>query len=403
MEMKKRIIKGCAWALALVTAVSLLAVRQDTAYGAAAVDVEKDDCSITFSLPKNGDLPNGQVKEEYAQYYEEMSVWLAKNKLKVELYRVADITVNGRYEAIGAFSELGGEFKYQKTDDGTIVFPTEGAEGDQKVETSGGLAAVSSTTTADEWSIMAEKAFSLKGNGTPTKTEEIGNGSTMTIGSLETGMYLVWVEPVKSELYEYSFVPFLISLPNNYFYAQTGGTGNDTWQYQTQVGLKPERKERYASLEITKTLSDFNTTLGNAMFVFDVTAVNGGEVVYSGVAELNFDGPGTKSVLIGPEKKEGVNVVVGKIPAGSTVRVEERYGGAAYEVVGDAVQTVSDIKAVEENSDAPSDSVTFTNRYNGSVNGGAGVVNHFEYSEENDNWLAPVQQFVPERTEGGNP
>ena len=68
--------------------------------------------------------------------------------------------------------------------------------------------------------------------------------------------------------YEYTFTPYLISLPNNYYYQ----TGDDEWVYElSEVVLKPEQTPRYGSLVIDKTLRDFNATSGaQATFVFQI-------------------------------------------------------------------------------------------------------------------------------------
>ena len=75
--------------------------------------------------------------------------------------------------------------------------------------------------------------------------------------------------------YEYTFTPYLISLPNNYYYQ----TGDDEWVYElSEVVLKPEQTPRYGSLVIDKTLRDFNATSGaQATFVFqiDITTLEG--------------------------------------------------------------------------------------------------------------------------------
>ena len=83
---------------------------------------------------------------------------------------------------------------------------------------------------------------------------------------LATGLYLVLADKAQTTNYEYTFTPYLISLPNNYYYQ----TGDDEWVYElSEVVLKPEQTPRYGSLVIDKTVRDFNATSGaQATFVF---------------------------------------------------------------------------------------------------------------------------------------
>ena len=54
---------------------------------------------------------------------------------------------------------------------------------------------------------------------------------------LATGLYLVLADKAQTTNYEYTFTPYLISLPNNYYYQ----TGDDEWVYElSEVVLKPD-------------------------------------------------------------------------------------------------------------------------------------------------------------------
>lgn len=114
----------------------------------------------------------------------------------------------------------------------------------------------------------------------------------------------------------YTFSPQLISVPS------LGGLVTDTaadgtqWEYNVTAVAKPEEQPRYATLQLTKTLSSYN---GPAVFVFDISAVLDGEMVFEKQVAFNFTGAGEQSVTI-----------EGRIPAGSEVTVEEVYSGAAY-------------------------------------------------------------------------
>lgn len=182
-------------------------------------------------------------------------------------------------------------------------------------------------------------------------------GGKGSVDGLSVGMYLVEAEEVQSPYYTYSFTPYLISLPNNQYYV----TGSDEWLYDTSTGLKPDQQERYGDLEIDKTLTSYNETMKGASFVFDIEAKVNGEIVYSDVVSMVFDGTGTKSVVI----KE--------LPAGANITVTEVYSGSSYEATGEAEQTTQ-IVADEMVSTA------FENQYDGKLNGGSSVVNHFEFT-----------------------
>ena len=60
------------------------------------------------------------------------------------------------------------------------------------------------------------------------KTIEVKNGKG-SVSGVKTGLYLVYTKPVNSAQYGYSFVPYLVSAPNNEF-AMTG-SGSDSWIY----------------------------------------------------------------------------------------------------------------------------------------------------------------------------
>ena len=180
-------------------------------------------------------------------------------------------------------------------------------------------------------------------------------------------MYLIEAETVQAAEYTYEFAPYLVSLPNNYYYS----TGDDAWVYDVTTGLKPEQALRYGSLTIQKTLTSYNATLGNATFVFHVEGIRDHEQVLSDVVSLNFDSTGTKTVDITG------------IPAGTVVTVTEIYGGPNYDVSSSGTQTAVIVADGEKGAPA---SVSFTNEYNGGMNPGSGIVNHFEYTDGVWDW-----------------
>ena len=93
--------------------------------------------------------------------------------------------------------------------------------------------------------------------------------------------------------------------------------------------------------------------------------------------------------------------MVGKIPAGSTVTVTEVYSGASYTAAAGTVTLDHPMQAYDEENGVV-ENVSFTNIYNGGVNGGSSVVNHFAYTES-ENGTGGNWQYVPSQSaEGGN-
>jgi hypothetical protein len=98
------------------------------------------------------------------------------------------------------------------------------------------------------------------------------------------------------------------------------------------------------------------------------------------VVALTFDAAGKQSLTIE------------KIPAGAVVTVTEIYSGGSYKVTGSGeFETVIlaneayDQVVEETTEEVETATVTFVNDYDGSSNGGTGVVNHFE--EGNGGWV----------------
>lgn len=404
--MKKKTIKRCAWLLAVITVVSALAFGHDAAYGAGGIETGKKDCSLSFQLPESGAIESGgqtvdQVKDTFSQYYDALRELLDGGKitLNVELYKVADVTVSGRYVARDPFAPLGTGIRYQVLEAdgvGKIVF--EGDEGyDESVEgRPASLEKVNSQTIAEEWEALSRKAYALK-SGTPEKTATFVRSDAMEITGLETGMYLVCVGQVKDEQYFYDFVPFLVSLPGNY-YGRPAGAANpiedDTWVYDVTVGLKPDRMDRYGTLVIQKQLRNFNQLEDvkcGGTFIFDVKAEKEGFAGYSNVVSLDFDefGTGVKSVTIGPDREKAAaspdSYYFAQIPAGSKVTVTERYGGSSYQIVGAASQVIGaegdPTSFFYADDEKEVNQVTFVNEYDGRLNNGASVINRYQTGE----------------------
>lgn len=324
MTMKKRIKTAGALTLAAITVLS--AAGLSSVYGALGVETDRE-CSLTFTL-------DGTEFDE-----------LRSLEIPVDVYKVADITEEAVYDTT----------KY--TDFADL-----------------GLEKVSSTTTAEEWAQMAEKAMeTVEDKGiAPTAdvkvTKPAGAAeSTGVINNLETGMYLVQAETVQTNEYTYDFTPYLVSLPNNYYSKENP----DDWVYDVTTGMKPQQTQRYGDLEIVKDLTEYNASLKDALFVFQVEGTRHNKQVYSDVVSIKFNQAGKKSVL------------VKHLPAGTVVTVKEVYAGGSYSnTSGDTQEAVI---AAEGSTDNPA-SVSFTNTYNGKLIPGTGIVNHFENKDGEWSW-----------------
>ena len=203
-----------------------------------------------------------------------------------------------------------------------------------------------------------------------TTVEKKAGESTATgkIENLKTGMYLVAAETVQTSEYTYDFSPYLISLPNNYY---SGEHPDDTWVYDVTTGMKPQQTQRYGDLEIVKDLTAYNTSLKDALFVFQVEGTRNGENVYSDVVTIKFNEAGKKTAL------------VKHLPAGTEVTVTEIYAGGSYKNTSGDTQTATIIAEGEDNSPV---SVSFTNTYDGRLVPGTGIVNHFENKDGEWSW-----------------
>ena len=319
--MKKRIKTAGALTLAAITVLS--AAGLSSVYGALGVETGSK-CSLTFTL-------DGTEFDE-----------LRSLEIPVDVYKVADITEEAVYDTTNYtdFADLG-------------------------------LEKVSSTTTAEKWAQMAEDAMKIVEDKKIAPTADVKvtkpAGAGM-INNLETGMYLVQAETVQTNEYTYDFTPYLVSLPNNYYSKENP---DDTWVYDVTTGMKPQQTQRYGDLEIVKDLTEYNASLKDALFVFQVEGTRNGKQVYSDVVSIKFNQAGEKSVL------------VKHLPAGTVVTVKEVYAGGSYSnTSGDTQETVIDAEGV---TDHPA-SVSFTNTYNGKLIPGTGIVNHFENKDGEWSW-----------------
>lgn len=361
--MRKRIKKVSA----LILAVSLLcsAFVLPEVYAATRVETERKDCSIVVSLANN------VYSEEGATEFRELEML----KVDVDLYKVATIAENGKYTAVDTYKDV-------------TVFPqNEGKENsfgewiNKKLD---------SKTPAGDWADVAKMLKPVAETTSVTKKGSMEEGqSSVKIENLETGLYLVNAHAEKSENYEYQFMPYLISLPNNY-YDEDVQNSSDAWIYEdVAVGLKPEKHDRYGDLKVIKDLRAYNATTEGAYFTFRVQAtkidVDTEEVrfEYDEVFSLELNSAGTKEFTL-TRIPAGAQVVVTEIVETITKPdgTPEYKSGASYELISENNQQTTIIADTLV-------TVDFTNTYDNGLNDSDGKVNQFRasWNEATNEWV----------------
>ncbi len=351
-------------ALLLAGTLAIAGLKLPSAYAALPVDL-KQKGSIEFQLSKNI-YQTTQSEEDgedggAAVQPENFDSELKDLKLSINLYQVADIKESGAYTATRDFTSMQAD-----------------------------LTAVNASTTAEQWTTMAETAEGIVASNALRESKAAAKASgaeSVTVSDLDLGLYLVTVENVVTPNYIYSFNPYLISVPNHYY---TDSNQDDTWVYNltgdNAVGLKPERTNRLGDLTIIKNLTGYNASLGGADFIYNVTVEALDGTTTSNVYKLSFDKAGTNSLTITD------------LPAGAAVTVTEVYTGSSYSLTTDRTQTTtitanpnSDAKVMgEEESEGQEpytpESVSFTNTYDKRQNGGSTVVNTFYKDGDTVQW-----------------
>lgn len=318
--MKRRVKIGSAVVLTLALVFSALPMLgADAAY---PVETGRS-CSVEITVADN----TADVDKE-----------LDKIDIPVKLYKVASISESGTYTAAEGFEDV--DFSAVEDGNGSAAEWEERAEAAMKVVTDSGAAAVK-------------------------EVKKLAGQSSVMVNGLETGMYLVVAGEAQSDNYTYTFKPYMISLPNNYYY--TNPSHDDTWVYNltgtNAIGLKPEQTPRLGDLKIQKTLENINVTMGEkATFVFEVNYTTPKGATKTEIVTITFDGADTKTAT------------VSAIPAGSVVTVTEVYSGASYTgtATTDTTTTIIADNAVN---------VAFLNAHDNRPNGGYGVVNNYTPDE----------------------
>ena len=343
MKTGGKIRKGYLLALGVLLFLPGLKIMQAQAAREVVLDQE---CSLTVSVEIGSSAGGNDA------YLEDLN----RMTIPVSVYRVADVDLTGQnYSPTEAFREM----DFSK------------------------IRGNSSSVTAEMWQTLAEQAKQIQesarlqedGAAVIQPVQESRGAAYGKIAGLMPGLYLVVPEASYNPEYtvQYVFTPYLTALPDSVYTLE--GEGSDEWNYDTVIGLKPDAEPQFGKLNITKVLQNYNTSLGQATFVFRITGTdkNGG-VKYEEVESMTYTAAGSNTITLE------------KIPAGLTVKVEEIYSGASYTADGSKEETVliaSDAAVAAGEEEA---SVTFRNRYNGGNRGGYGVKNHFE-SDGAGGWI----------------
>ncbi len=343
MKIIKKFKKG--YLLALTALLLLPCLNLIQVQAAKEIDLNRES-SLTVSVEVGGAVGSNDA---YLEDFNRMSI-------PVSVYRVADVDITGqKFTPEDAFSEM--DFDKINGD------PASSAARDWQ-ELAGQAKEI---LTAASVPAAASVTISGTQDGTGTAKGEITG--------LTPGLYLVVPKESYNPDYSvlYTFTPYLTALPSS-SYAVTG-EGSDEWDYDTTIGLKPDADQQFGTLNITKTLENYNEALGKATFVFHIVGTDQtGEVQFDEVESMTYSSAGSKTLT------------VEKIPAGLSVTVTEVYSGASYTVTGSGEETVQiSSDAAVDAGIAQEASVVFVNRYNGGNRGGYGVTNRFE-SDGNGGW-----------------
>ncbi len=242
--------------------------------------------------------------------------------------------------------------------------------------------------TTDLWREVANKAAAIALDGQTPDVSGVEVNSK--IDDLSCGLYLIVardktadeyevgkqedgnvVTVAKSERFVYTFKPELVALPSKTSDITAGDVirtdDAGDWITDVSITLKPERRRRTAPLEITKIIEKYEDK-DAATFLFEIEGTledEMGTYHYSNVIPIKFDGPDSKTKL------------VGEFPVGMQLTIKEVYSGHVYK-----------LKAGEDNPKTTTikvggAKVEFENDYNDEYHGGGSVTNSFSYDGEN--------------------
>lgn len=349
--------KGMALlALTLAFVLGLSGTGLLDTHAAGPVETNRTNCSLTVDVSSLYAFVGEKYTADKDNWPEDIDQGdlnaLTASQVTVHLYKVADIDASGRYTAFGFFDSL----------DPALNFSDE---------------VINSETSASTWNEMALQAAEAVRNAkdkedwdnlpADAKVEysaETENRKAVFDG-LGVGLYLVVADKVETANYEYTFAPYLVSLPDNP-YSREEGVENDDWLYDVTMGLKVEQTPRYGRLEIVKARTSINgmpVTASTCVFEINIETPKG--ETEQRIAAVDFTGTAGAG-----------STQVGKIPAGSKVTVEEIYAGAGYkQESGPDPAEVTIIADGEPNAVVK---VNFTNATDNTTTGGYGIINTFE-------------------------
>jgi len=375
-DIRKKGKKRLAWLMAAVMLLGLFTVQTY----AVVLDPKEEPCSIIISMPEG---------EAYAD--------LANADLVADVYQIAEadpVDPEGTYDMYKfTYDPALSDEKYHVEPIADVI--KEG--GEIKAEDIDAL-----TQNLAQAALVDEL---IKPVGEPVKYD--AETKKINVTGIAAGLYLII--PYGSDIEEYftneggvismtadtednvfTFAPMLVSVPNREIRELGTGNvaGNEEWTYPIYIGNEENTGEwdydielnakigytpidKYGSLEITKTLTDFAYTEGRsdeATFVFQVEVTDkDGNKVLSNVYTTAFTAAGTQTV-----------VKIDELPVGATAVVTEVYSGnyKAEQELFDELVIVADADTSTAEVMDPL-KVEFRNSWNNTNYGTGSVTNRF--------------------------
>lgn len=349
----------------------------------------KAACSLEVTVAGEAEPGSG----ESSRRVEQLSALQTNGSIAIDLYRVATLQKDGAYD----------RFTYEMLSDYSGVSVDMGTAGTQTVEAAAN--GLLDREAAQEWSAIAQALAGVVRGNAPAATISGSAGTKLSLPANDNGesvgLYLMFVREKEKTLadsfvevenddgaqiatrvvspnYTYDFSPQLVAFP--WMEKDAEGNSQYPWIYDREVNLaqKYTSDYRYGSIRIVKRLPEYLEGK-SATFVFQVESqyndVEGRDTsafIYSDVKTLSFTAAGEDEILMEDA-----------FPIGAQVTVTEVYFGSAYSNGGAEAQTLT----VTVNDTADTVTAEFTNRYNGSGNGGGSVVNSFEPNGDGTGWI----------------
>lgn len=362
MNMIRKYKTGAAAVLLVLTAVLLLGLlAPDASADLSPLDPEKD-CTLTLKIP--------------VQFEDE----LTDVEITANLYRFASVDADVNYTALDPFA-------------GRSAVPAD--------------MNLIRTYTADQLTELAGALKKIAEDSAAQAVPVVKSSGEKSVKSkpLKPGLYLVDTNIFESAENRYSSVPFVVALPNVGTVTRGGQAAQD-WVYDLEAVLKLEVEEMFGAIRLVKHVpavrryektpdgSTQTVEYGICNAVFKVTGTKNGKEVYSDVITLSLDG---SESLDGNRWLKKEHVIRG-IPVGTKITVEEAYAGGPYRL------TDTWLVPAGHTSEVTKDGIIefhFKNEYDSSRKYSTGAVNHFEISENSNdyNWI-PNYTTPDEETTG---